>query len=87
MAEHLKKPLLANDSARGTHLPEAPPHKQLPVAKEHFDRWMEISHFDNRRVMLEPLRKKLRARIWQMFNYKINYFRNAGQNGDLLNLK
>jgi truncated hemoglobin YjbI len=37
-------PLLANDSARGTHLlrKSFPPHKQLPIAKEHFNRWMEI---------------------------------------------
>jgi hemoglobin len=88
MAGTFEKTALANDSARGTHLPEAPPHKQLPVAKEHFDRWMEIFTLRQQTsYLLEPLRKKLNVRIWQMFNYKINYFRNAGQNGDLLNLK
>jgi truncated hemoglobin YjbI len=35
---------LANYFARSTYLfwKSFPPHKQLPVAKEHFDRWMEI---------------------------------------------
>jgi hemoglobin len=67
-----------------------PPHKQLPVAKEHFDRWMEIftattdELFDG--VIAEEA--KLRAKnMAEMFNYKINYFRNEAQNGDLLNLK
>ena len=67
-----------------------PPHKQLPVAKEHFDRWMEIfttttdELFDG--VIAEEA--KLRAKnMAEMFNYKIDYFRNAAQNGDLLNLK
>jgi hypothetical protein len=41
-------------------------HKQLPVAKEHFDRWMEI--FTRQQTSyLRPLRKKLNyaPRIWQ----------------------
>lgn len=67
-----------------------PPHKQLPVAKAHFDRWMEIfttttdELFDG--VIAEEA--KIRAKnMAEMFNYKIDYFRNAAQNGDLLNLK
>jgi hemoglobin len=67
-----------------------PPHKQLPVAKEHFDRWMEIftSTTDELFAGATAEEAKLRAKnMAEMFNYKINYFRNAGQNGDLLNLK
>jgi hemoglobin len=84
-------PLLANDSARGTHLPGSPfPPQQLPIAKEHFDRWMEIftSTTDELFAGATAEEAKLRAKnMAEMFNYKINYFRNAGQNGDLLNLK
>jgi hemoglobin len=44
-----------------------PPHKQLPVAKEHFDRWMEIFTSTTDELFVEPLRKKLNyaPRIWQ----------------------
>jgi hemoglobin len=44
-----------------------PPHKQLPVAKKHFDRWMEILLRQQTSYLLEPLRKKLNyaPRIWQ----------------------
>jgi hemoglobin len=75
--------LLANDSARGTHYSGSlPPHKQLPVAKEHFDRWMEIftSTTDELFAGATAEEAKLRAKnMAEMFNYKINYFRNAGQ--------
>jgi hemoglobin len=65
-----------------------PPHKQLPIAKEHFDRWMEIFTSTTDELFEPLLEAKLRAKnMAEMFNYKINYFRNAGQNGDLLNLK
>jgi hemoglobin len=67
-----------------------PPHKQLPVAKEHFDRWMEIftSTTDELFAGKTAEEAKLRAKnMAEMFNYKIDYFRNAAQNGDLLNLK
>jgi hemoglobin len=43
--EHLENvSILANYFARRTHLfrKSFPPHKQLAVNKEHFDRWMEI---------------------------------------------
>jgi hemoglobin len=69
---------------------EVPPHKQLPIAKEHFNRWMEIftSTTDELFAGATAEEAKLRAKnMAEMFNYKINYFRNAGQNGDLLNLK
>jgi hemoglobin len=44
-----------------------PPHKQLPVAKEHFDRWMEIFTSTTDELFAGPLRKKLNyaPRIWQ----------------------
>lgn len=59
-----------------------PPHKQLPVAKEHFERWMEIFAATTDRLFAGPLAEeaKLRAKnMAEMFNYKIEYFRNAGQ--------
>lgn len=67
-----------------------PPHKQLPVAKEHFDRWMEIFTATTDELFVGTIAEeaKLRAKkMAEMFNYKIDYFRNAAQNGDLLNLK
>lgn len=60
-----------------------PPHKQLPVAKEHFDRWMEIFTATTDSLFVGPLAEeaKLRAtNMAEMFNYKIEYFRNAAEN-------
>ena len=60
-----------------------PPHKQLPIAKEHFDRWMEIftETVDVLFVGVVADEAKLRARnMAEMFNYKIDYFRNAEKN-------
>jgi hemoglobin len=56
-----------------------PPHKQLPVAKEHFDRWMEIFTKTTDSLFVGPLadEAKLRAKnMAEMFHYKIDYFRN-----------
>jgi hemoglobin len=59
-----------------------PPHKHLPVNKEHFDRWMEIftetvdSLFAGKTAEEAKLRAKNMA---EMFNYKIEYFRNEGK--------
>lgn len=67
-----------------------PPHKQLPIAKEHFDRWMEIFTTTTNELFAGATAEeaKFRAKnMAEMFHYKIDYFRNAGQNGDLLNLK
>jgi truncated hemoglobin YjbI len=63
--EHLENvPLLANDSARGTHLSFS--IKQLPIAKEHFNRWMEIFTSTTDELFAEPLLKLNYApRIWQ----------------------
>ncbi|TDD78782.1 group III truncated hemoglobin [Flavobacterium caseinilyticum] len=60
-----------------------PPHKQLPVAKEHFDRWMEIFTATTDSLFAGPLAEeaKLRAKnMAEMFNYKIDYFRNLEKN-------
>jgi hemoglobin len=67
-----------------------PPHKQLPVDKEHFDRWMEIFTETVDVLFTGPTAEeaKLRAKnMAEMFNYKIDYFRNTEQKGDLLNPK
>lgn len=60
-----------------------PPHKQLPVNTQHFDRWMvlfteTVDHLFTGKLADEA---KLRAQnMAQMFNYKIEYFRNAERN-------
>jgi hemoglobin len=67
-----------------------PPHKHLPVDKAHFDRWMEIftETLDQLYTGATADEAKLRAKnMADMFNYKINYFRDADQKGDLLNSK
>jgi hemoglobin len=67
-----------------------PPHKQLPVGKEHFEHWMLIftqtidSLFEGPRADEAKMRAKNMA---EMFHYKIEYFRNENQKGDLLNPK
>ena len=60
-----------------------PPHKQLPVEKEHFDRWMEIFTATADGLFIGPIvdEAKYRARnMAEMFHYKIDYFRNAAKN-------
>ncbi|MEO8253020.1 MAG: group III truncated hemoglobin [Flavobacterium sp.] len=57
-----------------------PPHKHLPVAKEHFNRWMEIFTETINTLFEGPLAEeaKLRAKnMAEMFFYKIEYFRNG----------
>ncbi len=67
-----------------------PPHKHLPVGKEHFERWMEIfketvdSLFEGDLADEAKMRAKNMA---EMFHYKIEYFRNPEASGDLLNQK
>ena len=59
-----------------------PPHKQLPVEKKHFTRWMEIFGETVDGLFSGPLAEeaKLRARnMAEMFNYKIEYFRHEGK--------
>ena len=60
-----------------------PPHKQLPVTKEHFDCWMELFTQTTDILFIGPLadEAKLRAKnMAEMFNYKIEYFRNEEKN-------
>ncbi|MFE3870128.1 group III truncated hemoglobin [Flavobacterium sp. ZS1P70] len=60
-----------------------PPHKQLPVSKEHFAQWMEIFIETTDSLFLGPVAEeaKLRAKnMAEMFNYKIEYFRNITEN-------
>ena len=60
-----------------------PPHKQLPVEKEHFERWMAIFSATTDSLFLGSIadEAKLRAKnMAEMFNYKIDYFRNATKN-------
>ncbi|EIA08835.1 group III truncated hemoglobin [Flavobacterium frigoris] len=67
-----------------------PPHKHLPIDKVHFDRWMEIfiETVDTLFTGAIADEAKLRAKnMAEMFNYKINYFRDADQKGNLLNSK
>ncbi len=57
-----------------------PPHKQLPVDKTHFDRWMAIftTTIDSLFACRLAEEAKLRAKnMAEMFNYKIEYFRKA----------
>ena len=60
-----------------------PPHKQLPVAAAHFEHWMSIFTETIDNLFSGPLadEAKLRAQnMAEMFNYKIDYFRNAEKN-------
>ena len=57
-----------------------PPHKQLSVDKEHFNRWMEIFTETVDLLFKGPIadEAKLRAeKMAEMFFYKIEYFRNV----------
>ena len=59
-----------------------PPHKQLPIEKQHFNRWMEIftntvdSLFTGRLAEEAKLRGQNMA---EMFNHKIEYFRHEAK--------
>lgn len=67
-----------------------PPHKHLPIDKVHFDRWMEIFTETVDVLFTGAIAEeaKMRAKnMAEMFNYKINYFRDADQKGALLNSK
>jgi hemoglobin len=67
-----------------------PPHKHLPIDKVHFDRWMEIFTETVDILFTGAIAEeaKLRAKnMAEMFNYKINYFRDTDQKGALLNSK
>lgn len=58
-----------------------PPHKQLPVNQSHFDRWMEIFTGTVDSLFVGKLAEEAKVRaanMAYMFNYKIEYFRNQG---------
>nr|WP_315246957.1 group III truncated hemoglobin [uncultured Flavobacterium sp.] len=58
-----------------------PPHKQLPVNQSHFDRWMEIFSKTVDSLFVGKLAEEAKVRaanMAYMFNYKIEYFRNPG---------
>jgi len=57
-----------------------PPHKQLPVDKTHFDRWVYLfnTNIDSQFSGELTEEAKMRAaNMAYMFNHKIDYFRNA----------
>lgn len=59
-----------------------PPHATLPINKEHFDRWMQLftENIDAQFAGPTADEAKWRAeKMAEMFNYKIEYFRNANQ--------
>ncbi|WP_348798406.1 group III truncated hemoglobin [Flavobacterium adhaerens] len=59
-----------------------PPHRQLPVEKKHFTRWMEIFTQTVDTLFAGSIAEeaKLRAKnMAEMFNYKIEYFRHEGK--------
>nr|WP_315250965.1 group III truncated hemoglobin [uncultured Flavobacterium sp.] len=59
-----------------------PPHKQLPVEKQHFNRWMEIFTNTVDSLFTGPLAEEAKLRgqnMAEMFNYKIEYFRHEGK--------
>jgi len=59
-----------------------PPHKQLPVEKKHFARWMEIFTETVDNLFEGPLAEeaKLRGRsMAEIFNHKIEYFRHEAK--------
>lgn len=58
-----------------------PPHKHLPVNQSHFDRWMEIFTETIDSLFAGKLAEEAKVRaanMAYMFNYKIEYFRNQG---------
>ncbi|BFM43897.1 group III truncated hemoglobin [Flavobacterium sp. CFS9] len=56
-----------------------PPHKQLPVDKTHFDRWVLIFNTSIDGLFSGTITEEAKMRaanMAYMFNYKIEYFRN-----------
>ena len=57
------------------------PHADLPVQREHFERWIELFHqtldvhFEGERAEEAKWRS---SKMAEMFQYKIEYFRNSG---------
>jgi len=56
-----------------------PPHKQLPVEKTHFDRWVLLFNTTIDAQFEGPITEEAKMRATNMaymFNHKIDYFRN-----------
>jgi hemoglobin len=56
-----------------------PPHAQLPVSKEHFDRWISLFNqtIDDHFTGEKALEAKWRAgKMAELFLHKIDYFKN-----------
>lgn len=57
-----------------------PPHAKLPVEQQHFERWTKLffatidNHFDGELAYEAKWRAQKMA---EMFNYKIDYYRNS----------
>ena len=85
-AEHLEKMyrfwqtiLLEEHTYSGSPFP---PHKQLPVRKEHFNRWMQIFTETVDNLFTGPIADEAKLRgqnMAEMFLYKIEYFRKEYQ--------
>ena len=83
-AEHLEKMyrfwqtvLLEEHSYSGSPFP---PHRQLPVDKEHFNQWVAIFTETVDSLFKGPIADEAKLRgekMAEMFHYKIEYFRNA----------
>jgi len=59
-----------------------PPHKQLPVEKQHFTRWMEIFTETVNTLFEGPLAEEAKFRgqsMAEIFNHKIEYFRHEAK--------
>ena len=59
-----------------------PPHARLPIQKVHFERWMAIFTQNIDEQFAGPIADEAKWRagkMAEMFNYKIEYFRNANQ--------
>jgi hemoglobin len=59
-----------------------PPHKQLPVEKIHFTRWMEIFTSTIDGLFTGPLAEEAKLRgqsMAEIFNHKIEYFRHEAK--------
>lgn len=57
-----------------------PPHKQLPVDKTHFDRWIAIFNSTIDSQFAGPITEEAKMRATNMafmFSHKIEYFRNV----------
>ena len=59
-----------------------PPHKQLPVEKKHFTRWMQIFTSTIDGLFTGPLAEEAKLRgqsMAEIFSHKIEYFRHEAK--------